>query len=227
VLAYVGARATPLFAVREVDVRGAPTRVAASVRASLAELDGTSLVALDGDALTRRLEAISAVRAVRYDRAFPHTLRVFVEPEQPLAIVRDGRRWWLVSERGRLLRRVERKALRRYPRIAPPPQGALALGGTLPGERFQLALRALARPEAKSLPLRVLVARVQGGQITLALRGEIELRLAEPAGRLGVKLAAAARVLRALSPGERRDLDYLDVSSPERLVAATESQLEG
>jgi cell division septal protein FtsQ len=225
-LAYFAARTTPLFALREVAVQGAPASVTASIRAALASFEGTSLVALDGEALTRRLEALPTVRSVHYDRAFPHTLRVFVDPERPLAVVRGGRAWWLVSDRGRLIRRVQAEALARYPRIPPPVDEAVAPGGILSGDRVRLALRLLGRPEAKSLPLRVLVARVRDGRITLALRGGIELRLAEPSN-LGVKLAVAARVLRSLSRSERAALGYIDVSVPPRAVAGVNSQVDG
>ena len=44
----------------------------------------------------------SVVAAARYDRDFPHTLRIFVEPEQP-AVVRRGADSWLVSARARVI----------------------------------------------------------------------------------------------------------------------------
>lgn len=53
--AYVGARETSVFAIRAIEVRGAPAGVAAQVRAALAPYRGRSLVALDAADLERRV----------------------------------------------------------------------------------------------------------------------------------------------------------------------------
>ena len=55
----------------------------------------------------RQLESLSTVRSVRMDRAFPHTLRITVVPERPLAVVRRGQDAWLVSEQGRVIRELD------------------------------------------------------------------------------------------------------------------------
>ena len=68
--------------------------------------------------------------------------------------------------------------------------------------------------------------RLEGGKLVLVLSASTELRLGEPLD-LDVKLAAAARVLAALSRAERARLVYLDVSLPERTVAATNTQVVG
>ena len=47
VLAYVGARETSVFALRSIEITGAPPRVAAHVRAALLPLEGRSMLALN------------------------------------------------------------------------------------------------------------------------------------------------------------------------------------
>src|SRR3954466_59937 len=73
-LAYFGARQSSLFALRSIEVSGAPPRVAAHVRAALRPLDGKSLLVLDRADVERRLAKLSDVAGVSLDRDFPHTL---------------------------------------------------------------------------------------------------------------------------------------------------------
>src|SRR5205085_6582422 len=115
VLAYLLARETPLFAFRTVDVAGDSPVVAADVRAALRPLEGRSLVALDAASIARELEALPSVHAASVDREFPHTLRVVVEPEQPLALVRAAGVAWLVSADDRVIRRVDGASARGLP----------------------------------------------------------------------------------------------------------------
>ena len=102
-LLYLGARETPVFALRTVEVEGAPANVRQAILQSLEETRGTSLVSLDGDAVVRRLEALPSVQSVTYDRAFPHTLRLVVVPEKPVAVVNQASNLWIVSVRGRVI----------------------------------------------------------------------------------------------------------------------------
>jgi cell division protein FtsQ len=224
-LAYLAARETPLFAVDRVEVRGAPPIVEQDVRSAAGSFVGESLVGLDGDELRRRLESLPSVRSFRYDRAFPHTLRITVVPEKPAAVVRRGPDAWLISERGRVIRAVERRALRRYPRIWHSGGAPLVPGAILQDGATRLALAAVTRLPA-SFPARVRSTRVGEEAITMILAGGTELRLG---GRdaLPLKLAVAARILRALPVGERLGLAYLDVSLPERPVGAEKSQVSG
>jgi cell division protein FtsQ len=221
-LCYLVARLTPLFAVRELDVQGAPPRVQAEVKGAAADVLGTTLVALDGDELIRRLEALPSVRAVGYDRSFPHTLRIRVSPELPLAAVGAQNGNWLVSARGRVIRRLEAGKGKRYPRVR-LAGAALEPGVMLTDRRTIAALAALAQlPE--TFPSRVRSVEAAPGDFTLVLRGGAELRLGDPDG-VRLKLAAAARVLESLNGSERAALAYLDVSLPQRPVAADKPQL--
>ena len=218
-LAYLLGRETSLFAVRAIAVTGAPPEVAAAVREAAKETRGASLVGLDRAALERRLTELPSVVSVRFDRAFPHTLRIAVTPERPVAVVRAGTKAWLVSARGRVIRALERGALPGLPRVWLPSVTVLEPGGTLGAEEDAAAVRALARI-ADGFPATVAVAREWEGKITLVLGNRTELRLGE-GGSMARKLRVAAGILRTLSPGERAVLAYVDVSLPERPVATS------
>jgi cell division protein FtsQ len=224
-LLYLGARETSLFAVQELDVSGAPRGVRAAVAEAASPYLGESLVALDGDEVRRRLAALPTVREVRVDRAFPHTLRITVVPERPLAVVRRGEESWLVSDRGRVLRPVGETEAPRRPRIWAEEGAPLVPGGLVEADDVSLALEALRRLPG-SFPVPVEEARIEEEQVTLVLASGAELRLG---GRdeLALKLAVAGRVLRELPAAERDALAYLDLTVPERPVGADEAQLSG
>jgi cell division protein FtsQ len=214
-LAYAAARYTSLFALETIEVTGAPASVRESVRETGMEFAGTSLVRLDEDELRARLTALPTVHSVRIDRAYPHTLRIAVVPERPLAVLRDGWGAWLVSNRARVIGSVDPETKRPVVWTAAPTD--LEAGANVADENARLALEALRRLPGE-FPERIETARADGGAVTLVLTDGAELRLGR-ATSLGLKLAVASRVLRALSPAERDGLAYLDVSIPERVVA--------
>lgn len=223
-LAWLAARETSLFAVRTVDVDGAPGYVAQQVRHTLREATGESLVALDADEARRAIESLPTVAGAELDRAYPHTLRVTIVPERPAALVRHGAGALLVSARGRVIARVDRGARPELPRIWVPKTTRLAPGGTVTGE-LDTAVRAVAPIAGTRFPARITSVTVQEDSLELRLRSGLELRLGAPADAV-LKLAIAARVLPLLQPGTT----YLDVSVPERPVAGAqslESQVEG
>ncbi|TML94435.1 MAG: FtsQ-type POTRA domain-containing protein, partial [Actinobacteria bacterium] len=114
---YGLARETSLFAVRAIDVEGAQGAVAADVSAALRSYQGRSLVAVNVGAVEQRADAIASVRSAVVDRAFPHTLRIRVVPETPVAVLRRGSESWLVSARGRVIRTIDRGNRPTLPRI--------------------------------------------------------------------------------------------------------------
>jgi hypothetical protein len=226
-LLYLLARETSLFALETVTIQGAPPSVRTAILEETQGLEGESLVALDGDALVSRLEALPSVYSVRYDRAFPHALRLYVVPERPIAVVREGTNGWVVSERGRVIRRAEAGKVRAFPRVRVSEQAGLEPGAFVSDPSARVVLRALSLLPSR-FPVRVHAVRYEEGELTFVLTstdGERpELRLGEPAD-VGLKLAVGALVLRSLSAEERADLAYLDVSLPDRPVAGSKSQL--
>jgi cell division septal protein FtsQ len=226
-LLYLAARETPLFAVRTVAITGGSEAVRKAVREAAQPVEGESLVALDGKALVRELEALPSVRSASYDRAFPSTLRIFVHPELPLGIVRLGPDRWVVSERGRIIRRYTSDS-ERYPRFRLPGRPNVVPGSYVTDPGAQVVLGALA-VVPRNFPVRIQMVRLEGGRLTMDLWapwGRPELRLGE-AVDVQAKLAVAAVVLRSLSADERSSVGYVDVSVPERTVVGSNPQVEG
>jgi len=209
------ARNTGAFAVRTIAVEGAPPAVERQVRAVLADQAGVSLLRLDRGAVRRRVESVPAVAGVTLDRAFPHTLRLVVVPERPVAVARQGADAWLLSARGRVLARLARGARPSLPRlwIAKGPLFRVdGMGPAALGEQLQ-AITPLTRMR---FPARVASVRAGTDELTLILRSGLEVRLGGAAG-VPLKLAVAAKVL----PLVADDTRYLDVSVPERPVAGS------
>jgi hypothetical protein len=175
-------------------------------------------MALNGGVVERKVDALPDVVAARYDRAFPHTLRVTVVPEEPIAVLRKGKETWLVSARGRAIRQIPRTARRALPRIWVPTAAQVSPGGFLAADEGGTAARALSL--AQGFPARFTTASLSHGELTLHLRLGIELRLGEPVD-VRLKLAVARRALRVLPPGST----YLDVAVPQRPVAGSNPQL--
>jgi cell division protein FtsQ len=222
---YLIARETPMFAVRRIEVEGAPPAVAVQVRAALDHVAGTNLLALDGSAVVRTLDDLPTVVTAGYDRDFPHTLRVQVVAESPVAVLRRGAEAWLASARGRVIGTVPRGSHRLLPRIWLPPTTELDVGGFLSGDAAASA-RALRAFVASRFAHRLLWARVAGGQLTLGLRSGLELELGTPTA-LDLKIAVVRAILPNLaSPGDGGPR-YLDVSVPERPVAGANPQVGG
>lgn len=221
-LLYLGARETPVFSLQTVEIQGAPPNVHRAVLQSLEETRGASLVALDGNAVVRRLEALPSVRSVSYDRAFPHTLRLVVVPERPVAVVNQASSLWVVSERGRVIGRTSAAEAPELPRVRYLPEAPLAAGEFLADEGTRSVLAALAEAPRR-MPIPIHSARFEDGELTLVLAGEGERRplllLGEP-DDVGTKLRVAALVMRKLSAEERAALAYLDVTLPDRPVAS-------
>jgi hypothetical protein len=220
---YVAARNTSLFAVQSIDVRGGNPLVRAQVAAALRPLDGRSLLRIDGDVIENRLAPLPAVASFRYDRAFPHTLRVVVRAERPVLVLRTGSRAFLVSSTGRVLRQLSRPRSSALPRLWLPPSVRVSVGGVAP-LAVRIAAAGVAPVTRALLPRPVQTVVASRTALTLQLVGGFELRLGD-VGDLRLKLAIARRILAqtraAGAPG------YLDVSVPERPVLASNSQVGG
>ncbi len=223
---YALARETSMFAVETVRVDGASPPLAAEVRNDLSRYDGRSLVGLDAASVEQRLAGLPAVRSASVDRAFPHTLRVRIVPELPVAVVRRGSDSFLVSARGRVIAPVGRGTHRELPRIWLPASTDVELGSFLGGRDGGLAARSLAAFVGSGFPGRVTFVRALDGQITLGLRGGLEIQLGPPVA-LRLKIAIAHGIVPSLAPPATGGPNYLDLSVPERPVAGRNPQLGG
>ena len=218
ILAYVIARQTAVFAIRTVEVNGAPPALERKVRTALGPLEGSSLLALDAEEIERRLGKLPALGSAVYDRSFPHTLRVSVSVDRPVAVLRSGHRSWLLSARAKVLQPLPRP-LRKLPRLwigkaANPRPGTTLSEPGLPRAARLVAQGARAEP---GLMARVSTVRWRSDRLTFVLRSGAELRLGSGT-HLRLKLAVAARILRILPSAERQRLGYVDLSLPSQTV---------
>jgi cell division protein FtsQ len=212
---YLTVRNTSVFAVNTIDVQGGRPAIALQVRDALAPHRGTSLLRLDLERVRAEAEALPTVAAVTLDRAFPHTLRVRIVPERPVAVIRQGATSWLVSARGRIMSALVLHARRGLPRIWIPKGPVLMAGGMAPPTVHE-SLAAVSPLRSTRFATRVTSVRVASDELTLILRSGLELRLGDTTD-VRLKLAVAARVLPHVAGGTR----YLDVSVPERPVAGS------
>ncbi len=222
--AFAVARETSVFSVQTVEIRGGTPAVRAEVRSALASDLGRSLLRVDGTDLERRLAPLADVHSFRYDRAFPHTLRVVVRPERPVLVVRRGTDAFLVAATGRVLRPLAHPHRSSLPRLWLKKDVTLQPGDALPGGAIAAPV-VLAALRGAQLPGGVKDVRLGTGELTLDLNGGLEVRLGD-VGDLRLKLAIARRILHAT--GAAADgTGYLDVSVPERPVLSSNSQVGG
>jgi cell division protein FtsQ len=218
--AYLLAQRTSLFALKRIEVQGASPEVATRVRTALSPFVGESLVRFDGADAERRLSGIAELAAFHFDRAFPHTLRVRVSEERPVAVLRRGADAWLVAASARVLAQLAARPYPALPRIWVPPTTDVAVNATLGGDGAQ-AVRAVAPLDPLGIPAQVRAVRASHDELTLILAGGPELRLGD-AGDLRLKLTIARRLLPLTT-----DAAYVDISVPERPVAGYNSQPGG
>jgi hypothetical protein len=220
---YGLARESSMFAVQHIEVDGASPELAAHVERVLRSYEGRSLVALDGTEVEQQVKGLAAVRNSVVDRAFPHTLRVHVVPELAVAVLRRGADSWLVSARGRVIGKIPRGGHGNLPRIWLPPQTEIEAGALLGDDPGGLATRSLAAFVGSGFPNRISFVRALNGQITLGLRGGLEILLGAPVD-LRLKIAIAHGLLPMLALPSAGGPDYLDVAVPERPVAGRNPQ---
>jgi cell division septal protein FtsQ len=215
-----------MFAVTTVKVAGARPAVAGQVRRALVGIDGQSLLQLDGADVVGTLEALPTVYRATYDRDFPHTLRVRIVPEEPVAVLRHGADSWVASARGRVIASIPRGSLPSLPRVWLPASSAVRVGAIVSDPAGSLATHALRSFRGIGLGRRITFVKVTGGRLVAGLRGGLELRFGPPVD-LGLKLAVAQAILPTLAAPSAGGPRYLDLAVPERPVAGTDSQVEG
>ncbi|HEX4525547.1 MAG TPA: FtsQ-type POTRA domain-containing protein [Gaiellaceae bacterium] len=224
--AYFVARDTSVFAVQAVEVRGGTPALRAQVRAALAPVVGRSLLRVDGDTVAHAVAPLPGVRSYSFDRAFPHTLRVIVRPEQPVFILRrvPGTDAFLVAASGRVIRPLAHPRRSTLPRLWVTKDVHVVVGERL-GAGPTEAASALSLLRRAPLPGGVRVVRAGGKELTLVLGGGLEVRLGDD-GDLRLKLAIARRILHQAKAATFGS-GYLDVSVPERPVLSVNPQLGG
>ena len=199
-----GARETSVFAVRDIEIAGGSPALQAEVQKALAPELGRSLVQVDGGEVDRRLAAVPGVLSVRYDRAFPHTLRVVVTPERPVLLLRRGKARAGSSPRaGASCAGHGTRSVSSLPRAWVPKDTAVKVGEALApesGGRGRDGARAARRRRASRRACARCGPRTRSSRSSS--RSGLELRLGD-AGDLRLKLAVARRIL--APPGRRHD----------------------
>ena len=203
-------------------VEGATPEVAAEVQKELLPAVGESLLGLDLAELERRAERVPMVATASFDRAFPHTLRIAIVPEVPVAVLRQGSSSWLAADGGRVVAELARGTHPGLPRIWLKHDVDVRLGEPVGGMQLR-AIDAVAPLVSDPLPLGVASVVASRGELKLVLRNGLELRLGDSRD-LPVKLEVARRVIPQLAGAG----GYLDVSVPDRPVAgeSLNSQVE-
>ena len=217
--AWFVARDTSVFAVRTIEVHSGSPRVKAEVEHALASEVGRSLVRIDEGALTRRLEALPDVLSAKFERSFPNTLKVTVHAERAVLLVRQGATSWVVSARGRVMRKVHNPRRSRLPRLWLPKNVQVVTGETLPLDQGRMAAAAVAPIARRAYPggVRTVVSGKEA--LTLVLGEGTEVRLGD-LGDLRLKLAIARKILHVAAANGDTTPAYVDVSVPERPVLA-------
>ena len=210
---YAAARTTSAFAVERIAVEGAPPEIAAQVREALAPAVGESLLGIDLAELAGRAESVPMVAGASFDRGFPHTLRIAVVPELPVAVLRQGASSWLAAAGGRVVAELDPGARPGLPRIWLKRDVEILLGERIGGLQLQ-AVTAVAPLRSQPLPVAVGSVIATREELTLVLRTGLAVRLGDGSD-LPVKLEVARHVLPKLAGAG----GYLDLSVPERPVA--------
>ena len=219
---YVVGRQTSLLAVRTIEVQGVSGPLAARVHAALEPLEHRSLLRIGNVGVAERLVQIPEVETATIDRAFPHTLKVSITTARRVAVLRQGKSAFVVSERGRILAAVPRSVQRSLPRIWVPTAVGLDVGESVTDARLVAAVRAATAVFHAGIGgLRVRLVSSVENELTYRLRNGLEVRVGTPQ-QLPLKLAIARRIL--AGGGVER---YVDVSVPERPVAGTNLQVGG
>jgi cell division protein FtsQ len=198
--------ASPWLRVSTVRVVGASTLDPVLIERRAAVPVGTPLARVDLGALQQRVREIPQIAAVDVTRSWPHTVTIRVVEAQPVAVIRDGAGFGLVSASGQV-----------YRTVAQPPAGlplvaneSAALASD-PGAQAALAVAvALGRDAPASLLRRVQSVRGLDAQdVRVKLRGGAEVRWG---GALGTTAKAQALLLLIRTqPGAQR----YDVASPQ------------
>jgi cell division protein FtsQ len=202
--------ASPLLAVRTVQVDGVRTLSVAEVRDAAGLRTGTPLLRVDLDGATARVRRLPQVAAAEVSRSWPDRVVVTVTERVPVAVVeRDGQRVLLDRDgvgfdtiTGAAPKGVVPLAVAAPGPGDPSTRAALAALGALPdGVRTRLTQVAAATPQ----------------QVVLTLPGPVTVLWGD-GGRAAAKAAALTALLDQVSAGRLGKAATIDVSAPDAVV---------
>jgi cell division protein FtsQ len=202
--------ASPLLAVREVQVDGAVSLTAGEVREAAGVATGTPLLRVDVDAARARVARLPQVASVEVTRGWPSSVVVTVTERVALAVVESQGQRYLVDDEGVLFDTI----------TGDPPPGVVPLdvATPAPGDRATAAGLAALASLPGSVRSEVTSARARSAD-------DVELLLTDGTTVLwgdGDDSAAKGRVLSALldqlADGTLDPATTIDVSSPDAVV---------
>lgn len=202
--------ASPLLAVRTVQVDGAVTLSADEVRAAAGVADGTPLVRVDTAAAAARVAALPQVADAEVTRGWPDRVVVTLRERVAVAVVeQDGRRS-LLDASGTPFGTV----------TGDPPAGVVPLRVADPGPDDRATRAGLAAIVSLPAVVRSQVTEVSAtgsDDVTLTLTGGTSV-LWGSAADADRKAQVLAAVLDQLAAGTLDPATQIDVSSPEEVV---------
>jgi cell division septal protein FtsQ len=214
------------FSVDSVTVSGAPPLLQRQIQSAVqAAAGGHSLLTLNRGAIEAQVEQYPYVRSVIVDRAFPHTLALTVQVEQPVVAATVGKTAYLVSTDGRVLE--QRKTVPARLPTLPLPNGTTLIVGRQSGDaNLRAALAVLAQMPAgfRGAVGKVTALTAHSGVIAAMVGRHIQLRLGTPTN-LGLKLQVVQRVMHHITRAQRSELAFVDVSAPSRPAYGLRSTL--
>jgi cell division protein FtsQ len=202
--------ASPLLAVRTVQVDGVRTLTATEVRDAAGLRTGTPLLRVDVDAAAARVGRLPQVSAVQVSRGWPDRVVVTVTERVPVAVVDRSGEQWLVDAGGVLFETV----------TGNPPRGVVPLDVGSPGPHDPATSAALAAVAALPPSVRPSVRGVHATtdqDVTLTLTDGTTVAWGD--GTQGRAKAAALAALRdQIRRGALDRARTIDVSVPGKVV---------
>lgn len=202
--------ASPVLAVRSVQVDGAATLPVDQVRQAAGIVDGTPLLRVDVAAARARVARLPQVASVEVTRGWPDRVVITLVERTPVAVVeQDGRRT-LVDAEGVLFDTIS----------GDPPAGVVRLDVPRPGPGDPATAAALTAVRALSGDLRREVGRVTAtaqGEVTLALTDNATVVWGPPDDSRA-KAVALGSLLGQIASGALAPAGTIDVSTPDAVV---------
>lgn len=202
--------ASPVLAVRSVQVDGVATLPADQVREAAGIADGTPLLRVDVAAARARVARLPQVASVEVNRGWPDRVVITVVERVPVAVVEEQGRRTLLDAGGVLFDTIS----------GAPPAGVVRLDLPNPGPRDPATTAALTAVREFSGDLRRQIARVSAtadGEVTLLLAGDITVHWGT-ADDSRAKADALQALLGQIASGALQPAATIDVSTPAAVV---------
>ncbi|HXI87239.1 MAG TPA: cell division protein FtsQ/DivIB [Parvularculaceae bacterium] len=200
------------FEIRKVTLVGRDRAAPDEISRALGPLLGASTLAIDLNAARMRVEKLGWVRSASVTRLLPDTINVSIREREPAAVWQMSGKLTLIDENGAPIREVGAYEYASLP---------LIVGAGAP-EAASGVMKALgAHPEIRGRAAALI--RVGERRWNLRLRSGLDIELPEK----GVE--AAFETLSGLQKAQHildRNLEYIDLRDPERLVLRKRGEAE-